>query len=191
MNKLKFCFLDMDGVLVDFVGGVCAAHNRETPYLSPNSYGIFEMETVWGISTDEFWTPTQFDGFWSNLDKTPEADNLVELACSKFGTENVCILTSPSDDYRCIPEKQEWIAKHYPKLQRQMLFGSAKRFLAGPDRLMIDDRDKNIENFRKAGGIGITMPRLWNCEWALSNSSFDAVQEALDYVTVQSELKNG
>lgn len=168
MANTTLCFLDMDGVLADFEGGICASLGRKSPYLDAASYGTFDMEKLWNISAEEFWRGTQRNGFWRDLEKTPEADAIVELACSTFGVDNVCILTAPSRDSRCIPEKSQWIAKHYPHLRNNMLFGSAKRFLAGPNRLLLDDRDANIENFYQAGGWGITVPRLWNNKYQIA-----------------------
>lgn len=169
MTKLKYCFLDMDGVIADFVKGVCAAHGKETPYTKPESFGIFDMEKLWGISSQEFWKTTEYSGFWRNLEKYEDADELVSFLCSVFGTENICILTSPSESPFCIPEKKAWIGEHFPQFKKQILFGSAKHFLAGPDRVLIDDRDKNIETFINAGGVGWTYSRLWNCLWPFSD----------------------
>lgn len=162
----ELCFLDMDGVLADFVSGIHLAHNRPNIYETDpqRSAGVFDIETLWGISTEEFWAPSCVDGFWRNLHKMPEADQIVQLVTSTFGTNNVAILTFPSDDARCVPEKKEWISHYYPDLLPNMLFGSAKKFLAGPSRYLLDDRDKNIESFRSYGGTGILVPRPWNSD---------------------------
>ena len=46
-----YCFLDMDGVLADFVDGVCQAHDRAFPYDDPSNYGHFDIEPLWGMSS--------------------------------------------------------------------------------------------------------------------------------------------
>lgn len=162
----------MDGVIADFVTGVCLAHNRPSPYLDIKSRGIFDMEKLWGISIEEFWKPTRFEGFWKNLPKTEDADEIVEMVLNKFG-KNVSILTAPSEDPNCLSEKKIWMQKHFPDLASKMIFCSAnrKQLLAGPKRFLVDDRDKNIEEFEKAGGTGLTVPRLWNHLHRLSDSS--------------------
>jgi 5'(3')-deoxyribonucleotidase len=137
------------------------------------------MERLWNISVEDFWKPTNVDGFWSNLPKMAGADELVEWVCEKFTPDNVCILTSPSSDMRCIPEKREWMAKNYPHLAQNMLFGSAKRFLAGDGRVLIDDRDKNIDSFNKAGGRGVVYPQLWNCMWTYEGAPISFVKDML------------
>ncbi len=156
------CFLDMDGVIADFVGSTCKAHGLESPYGHVNCLGIFDMEKCWGMTVEKFWEPLATYEFWADMAKTPEADELVELLIGKFGEKQVCILTHPSAYDGCISAKKAWIDKHYPMLSGQMLFGSAKQYLAGPDRYLVDDWDKNIKAFKDAGGYGITVPRLWN-----------------------------
>lgn len=158
------CFIDMDGVLANFVGAACRVHNRPWPYDDPKNLGRFEIEPAWGISPREFWKPIDAAGigFWENLEKTEFADRLIRFATSIYGLDNLCILTSPSDDPACVPGKRAWMRMNYPLLSKNMLFGSAKQFLAGPDRVLIDDRDKNLEDFQMYGGFGVLVPQPWN-----------------------------
>ena len=158
------CFLDMDGVLDDFNAGVHKLHGRSNLYDNPKFLKLLDIEVVWVIKQEEFWAPIQSTpGFWYSLPKTPEADQIVDLVVRNFGVENVCVLSSPAiGDPNCIPEKRAWINKYYPQFSKQMLFGGCKQFLAGPGRVLVDDRDKNIEEFAAAGGWGVTVPRPWN-----------------------------
>jgi 5'(3')-deoxyribonucleotidase len=154
----------MDGVLADFMGACCSAHNRPDPYLLDSSKGIWETEKVWGISEREFWKPIDAlgIGFWDGILKTPEADRIVNLVVDAFGEDNIAILTAPSTDPGCVPGKMAWIKRHYPQFKKRIIFGHAKEFLSAPYRVLIDDRDKNVENFRAAGGLAILVPRPWN-----------------------------
>lgn len=158
----KLCFLDMDGVIADFVGSCCTAHGLETPYGKQNNLGIFEIENCWGMTEEKFWEPLATFDFWAKMDKTPEADELVAYLTRVFGEENICILTNPSPYDGCIGAKKAWVAENYPQFAKQMLFGSAKKYLAGRERYLVDDRDKNLEAFSEAGGTAICVPRLWN-----------------------------
>ena len=93
----EFAFIDMDGVIADFVSGVCVAHGRSSPYENtPGALGNFEMHEIWGISTNAFWKPCDGERFWDDLGKTPEAEEIVRVVCGVFGTNNCAILTSPS-----------------------------------------------------------------------------------------------
>lgn len=159
-------FLDMDGILADFVTGVSQAHGRPNPYLSdPGALGVWDMEKIWGMSATDLWSPTNNFNFWAGLQKMPDADEIFALACEKVGEENIAILTAPSLSGACFTGKRAWIEKNYPSLARKIIFASAKGFLAGPGKWLIDDRDKNIEEFEAAGGRGILQPRLWNSRW--------------------------
>jgi 5'(3')-deoxyribonucleotidase len=170
------CLLDMDGVVADFVGGVCAAHNRPSPYDDPSSYGVFDMDKLWGMTSREFWKPCDGESFWDDLQKTPDADDIVSSVVNNFGLENIAILTAPSMSPYCVPGKRRWMKRHYPFLAKNMIFTSAKKFLAGPDRVLIDDRNENIESFRAAGGHGILLPRLWNRLYRMWDFSLDHVE---------------
>lgn len=173
---MKQCFVDMDGVIADFVSAISRAHNRPSPYTDPRtlgiSLGLFDMEKIWGITAKEFWVPSNSHEFWATIEKTPDADAIINLAESQFGSENVAILTAPSQAEGCISGKREWIKHHYPQFKQRIIFASAKEFLAGPDKFLIDDRDKNIDAFRGAGGTGILVSRLWNQCHNLSDNSF-------------------
>jgi len=179
------CFLDMDGVLADFLGGCCRAHNRPSPYTDPKSFGIFELETLFGISGSKFWEPCNGASFWDDLDKMPDADDIVRLATSVFGVQNIAILTAPSMSSYCVPGKRRWIKRQFPQFSDQMIFTGAKRFLAGPDRVLIDDRSRNIEDFRQAGGTAITVPRLWNDFHLFAGCVTGVLSAALAHITAE------
>ena len=175
-------FCDMDGVLADFVGGVCAAHGKESPYGDSSSYGVFDMEKLWGMTVKEFWTPTRGMRFWASLEKTHEADWLVDYCAKWVGVSNIAILTDPSNDPGCILGKKAWIKKYYPQLVSNMIFTSAKDFLAAPNHLLIDDRDRNIEEFRAAGGMTIRVPRFWNSDWDSADMTWKIVEHKLGMI---------
>lgn len=156
----KCVFLDMDGVLVDFNKGIHAVHNRQDIYQTnfEMAKGKFHLAPLWGISKKEFWEPTLTPGFWESLDKTPEADDIVK----HFQHSEVCILTTPSVDKNCVPEKRNWMRNHYPHLAKNMIFTDVKKFLAGPGRCLLDDKDENVNEFDSNGGFGLILPRPWN-----------------------------
>lgn len=160
-------FCDMDGVLVDFVGGACKIHNRSC-YDQPSHFGEWNLEKIWGITTEEFWQPTNNYDFWFNLEKTPEADEIVELAIDSVGVKNVAILTSPSLDRSCVPAKRAWMERYYPQLAKTMIFSWGKGMIGGPQRILIDDRDRNINDWEAAGGFGVLVPRPWNVDYRLA-----------------------
>jgi 5'(3')-deoxyribonucleotidase len=179
------CYLDMDGVLADFIGGACKAHGRPYPYENESALGIWDTEKLWGISAAEFWQPIDaYDKFWDTLDKTAEADILVDMVTGLFGRDNVAVLTAPSMDPTCVPGKRRWMQRHYPWLSKKMIFASheGKQFMAGKDTLLIDDKDSNVVEFREAGGSAILMPRHWNVRWMQAEVCLAHVQEQLNVI---------
>lgn len=120
--------------------------------LSPD--GTFTAESFWSEITQEFWATVPLaDGLWFLLNR-----------CEKLvGKENVCVLSSPTSDPACAAGKMIWIHNNLPQwLHRQFLIGPCKHFCATPDALLIDDSDKNVDQFRKHGGQAILVPRPWN-----------------------------
>lgn len=153
--------VDMDGVLACFVTGMCRAHGRPNPFEDGTHGGRYFIDEIWGMEPAEFWEPAD-EAFWAGLDPTPEAHELVALLEAEFGIESLCLLSSPSANLGCIPGKLRWIDKHFPQFSRRFLFGTQKQFCAGPDHLLIDDWEHNVESFRAAGGHAVLFPRPWN-----------------------------
>lgn len=173
------CFVDMDGVLAEFLGGASFRHDRDLPYDRPEAMGVWETEVLWGITEEQFWAPMRDAEFWATLEKTPEADRIVKLAEREFGEENVAILSAEGPGFS-IQGKKEWIKRNYPQFEKRLIFAHAKEFLASPSRWLIDDRDKNIDAFNEAGGHGILVPRLWNRAWIWSDVSLIEVERYME-----------
>lgn len=159
--------LDMDGVLADFNAGIHLAHGKPIPQIGSGPQK-WDLEKTWGITLQEFWAPSNNIEFWAGLPMTPEADLIVDTLEAKVGAKNVALLTNPSLFDGCIGAKRQWVKEYYPELAEQMIFTSAKSFLATPDTVLVDDSDKNIANFAAAGGKTLLVPRLWNRDWALT-----------------------
>lgn len=154
LNKI---FIDMDGVLADFVGGAALFHKKDRW-----SVVTSDITECWNMPKEDFWKPLGYD-FWVNLPKTEEADYIIGLCEEELPSENIAILTSPCKTNGCSDGKREWINKHFPKYKKRILMGSAKHFCASPDALLIDDSDDKIAKFVNAGGEGFLYPRPWNC----------------------------
>jgi 5'(3')-deoxyribonucleotidase len=159
-------FLDMDGVLVDFVSGACAAHGMPNPYkVDPiKSRGEWGIEALLGVSPAMFWKPLGFE-FWANLDWMPDGREILKQVEFFVDIENICILTSPCDTPGCIDGKREWIKNNIPEYRKQILVGAAKQFVAGPGKVLIDDYQNNTDKFIDHGGEAVLIPRIWNSSW--------------------------
>jgi len=159
------CFLDMDGVIVDLA---TALHKR---YNLPFSYhdSSYPYESGWwdiwppkslGMSPLEAWNDLDED-FWVNVGWTKDGPDILVYLESIFGPENICLLSAPTLSHS-VSGKFKWIEKNLPQYLKRFLIGPAKRFCAYEDAVLIDDRDKNVEEFIDAGGQAILVPRPWN-----------------------------
>lgn len=178
------CLLDMDGVLFDFMSALCVAHNRPSPYENEANFGVWDTEKLWGITVEQFWEPIQKDSlaFWEGIPLTPEAKQIVEFMEEKFGRDNIAILTAPSDDPGAVPGKRISMRRHFPQFEKKMIFGSAKQFLSAPYRFLVDDRDKNCDEFEAAGGHSIQVPRPWNRMHKYREHVLPAIQAQYDVI---------
>jgi 5'(3')-deoxyribonucleotidase len=144
---MKTIYLDMDGVVADF-----------------NSYAKKVLNT---LETHHNWPKEHWLKIGSNprlyrdLDKTPEADELVTF-CQNTCRENnwnLFFLTAvPKDDDMpwAYYDKIQWVLKYYPDIP--VFFGPHsndkwKHCQIGD--ILIDDRPSNCEEWKKAGGEAI------------------------------------
>lgn len=166
------CFLDMDGVLADFVTGACNHYGIEYPYAEHTNEGIWDFVELAGIDASKFWGSLDRD-FWTNLPKMPDADEILETVVNFFELPNVAILTSPPGSKRdeCIIGKHAWMRKYYPALERRLIPTSLKEFCAHSKSVLIDDYDNNIAKFASNSGHVVLVPRPWNSHYAMKNES--------------------
>lgn len=151
------CFLDMDGVLVDFTRGAMDLHGRQVP---PGQL-TWNLEKALGFERpQDFWDPLGQD-FWAGLPWTSEGRYLLTQVENLFG-DRVVLLTSPCLTPGCAQGKLDWVRREIPHLARRVLVGPAKHLVAGPGKVLLDDHDPNVESFRSEGGHGVLVPRPWN-----------------------------
>lgn len=136
-------YVDMDGVLCDFEGG-------------------FE-KLVGGPITSEtkkqFWktlkgmTEEEHVNYWANLDWTSQGKQL----WSSVANFSPTILSSPGTSMRQIVEagKRKWINKHLNPQPSSVIFETSKEKYADKSSILIDDREKVLNPWLAAGGIGI------------------------------------
>jgi len=133
-----YIFFDLDGVLADF-----DRHAREQ-----NKY-TEDGKVKWGELDHQWWaTMPAFFGakkFYS--------------AVRKLG--KVKFLTAPVLGADCFSGKAEWVQKFASRRGKYALMdliicpAKDKYFLASPNHILVDDREKNIKEWVAAGGIGV------------------------------------
>ena len=158
--------LDMDGCLVDFLGGAKAFHKKEYkghPF-NPDTQTeqtSWNIEPVWKMPAPKIWDPLGYE-FWFNLKPLPWFEEIVSLLEARVGEKHICLLTSPIKTHGAIDGKMDWIRKYLPQYRRRFLVGPAKEFCASPRHALVDDHNVNIENFKDAGGHTFLFPAPWN-----------------------------
>ena len=150
---IKTIYLDMDQVLTDFNKVICEKFGLPYP---PQIYNFFEpiRDVVNEICTIDF---------WQNLPWMYDGRDILQVVEERFDT--IYIVTSTMPNLGSFTGKMMWIQNHLPAYSNYTIhipFGVPKSLLAKPDTLLIDDRDKNVEEFVKAGGYGILVNRPWN-----------------------------
>lgn len=157
MVLVEVVYLDLDGVLANFCGGV--ARDAGVP---EESLDCWELWTKLNMTEIEFWDwlnsrPAQW---WADLEPYPWAMDLYGFFL-ELGP--VCFATSPSKSAASYAGKYQWLCDHFgAKAAGHSLMGHAKHWLAAPNRVLIDDADKNVDAFREYGGRAVLFPRPWN-----------------------------
>lgn len=171
----KQIFVDLDGVLVDFVVGAEAFYGKKHNH--PEDWG-FHYEEDWGMSPEEFWTGLDVN-FWTNLPWTTDA----ELILALVEPYDPVILTAPPLSGGGLVGKVAWIRKNLPAYfkDKRYLIGSGKQYAAHPAALLIDDKEENAEQFTEAGGTGILWPQPWNSNRHLIDTRIEWLQQQLLY----------
>jgi hypothetical protein len=133
-------YCDMDGVLVDFDRGYQELTGITTQQADANG-------------TEAFWAPLSKAGakFWITLDWMSDGKQLWDYI-KKY---NPILLSAPSREESSKLGKRVWVKRELPGVKLILKYASQKQEYASPTSILIDDRQKNIDQWEAAGGIGI------------------------------------
>ena len=151
-------FFDLDGVLAHFVRGALKKHGREDVPVVSVPWGI---EAHLGIAPEVFWSALDRE-FVETLEPYADGLELFKAAETVVGSDNIGILSSPWDTPGCFEGKRAWVAKHLPGYEKRFFTGAAKEMFAGPGKMLVDDRNENVDRFRSKHGCAVLVPRPWN-----------------------------
>jgi hypothetical protein len=135
-------YSDMDGVLVDF-------NERFKRF----SKGIPPTEYEQKFGKDKFWELVDGIGvrFWVGMDWMSDGRQLWDYIKSY----NPTLLSSPSRSDHSRLGKRIWRKRNLPSTKLVLAQAIKKQNYANPNSILIDDRASNIDQWIKAGGIGI------------------------------------
>jgi len=148
-------FVDLDGVLVDFIEGANEVTKLNGYENSWERLAKSDIKTAWKIINE------LGSNFWANLDWTKDGKDLWKniekynpyiLSAYPYSIEN------PKIKNDAILGKKEWIRKNLGKnIENRSIICSRKEkvIFAGKNNILIDDLDKNIKEWERSGGTGI------------------------------------
>jgi 5'(3')-deoxyribonucleotidase len=169
-------FFDMDGVLADFEAGIendealkalqaelATLTDKSPEQLKPLLQGkqtdptMAKIKKIINDIKSQQMRIAKKENFFSNLALMLGAEELVNYAIEKVGSENVYILTAPIEgSATCEPEKRDWIKTNFPSVNiGNFICNASKADHAASNHVLIDDNRKYIDPWVAAGGIGI------------------------------------
>ena len=175
MDGKPTVYLDMDGVLADFFGGVEKMYGVEHwKQLTNDKTKDLKKEVIDRITGTDF---------FATLPKFQSADALIDMV-KKFTGGKFSINTSPlrGDNENSGKYKKVWISNNIDTPDEIVVTGRKESYAkdkgTGTPNILIDDRPVNIQRWQDAGGYGIL--------YQANRDSLDKVQKGLDgYAKVQ------
>ncbi len=132
-------YCDLDGVLADF--------NRAFKEITGRDPDDVSKKTLWK-------TVLETPNYWLNLKLMPDAKKLIRFLKKHPFT----ILTGiPQLGHtKAVTEKRQWVTKHLgADIPVICCYSADKKHLCKPNDILIDDFDRNIQEWETAGGITI------------------------------------
>ena len=170
-------FCDMDDVLFDFNKQAFKALGLDYSY-DPPALNNWHWHKYFGIPWNDMDSVCSVE-FWATMDWMPDGRAILEIIEGKF--DAVWLLTAPMPNPGAWTGKQLLIRQHLPQYQERVIMTRGpKSLLSGPDRILIDDNDNNVGQWREAGGVGILVPRPWNCLRNCANRVASAIVHQLE-----------
>ena len=191
---IKTVYLDMDGVLVNFLGGLHKALDVPYSYENyPYEKGKWDMLTdipigKWDeeLGHDEHYTFEQCNDccdmvFWVDLNWMHDGHEILRAILDEFNTSLIYLLTTPMPNLESASGKMMWVNDNLPVyLKRTIITQAPKHLLARPDTVLFDDKDENVNKFRKAGGQAILINRPWNAGHGRANNTVEDFKNELE-----------
>lgn len=153
MKTRPIIFLDMDGVVVDFLGGLCKCFHRD---LTSMPTGIYDLPTLLNLPWEKIDGEVDCYEFWYGLRPMPHAKEILELLRT---VGDVVILSSPwpqsTTSHRA---KLDWCNDKLGVPYSDVILTPHKHLLAAPGRVLVDDCLANCTTWSELGGHAIHMP---------------------------------
>lgn len=167
-------YLDLDGVIINWVEGVCDWF--KIPYEPEKVTHCDSLQELTNTPSKEFWEKIKTPDFWENLKPYQHSNSFIKQL-QQLGT--VILMSSPA--YGCAGYRQNWIQKYLPDLfyKGHYILTPTKWACAHSGTILIDDNDKNCQEFSKFGYI-IMYPQPWNIHRKLFSN--DEIREKNNHI---------
>lgn len=164
-SKLKYnrIFIDIDGVLADFMFDFLKIYNKEngTSYKTEDVQD-WKMSNV--LKDGERFQDFLTENFWLNMTLYDWSKEMVASIYSK--NKNVAFLTNIGKGLeKGLEQRRIWINKSFPMIKSagdRLIQAYNKDLVVTRGDLLIDDNEKNIFNAGKTGCSVITLAQPWN-----------------------------
>lgn len=156
-------YLDMDGVLVDYIHPLLTVFNMtKEELLARWRPGVYEVSKALGMDYDKVWSTVKGldESFWVNMPEYPWTRELWKK-CNGLGETR--ILSAPLNCGASASGKIKWL---HAFTGDENFYGYHltyyKEDCARWNHLLIDDKEENCDKFIAAGGRAILFPAYWN-----------------------------
>lgn len=163
MKKYKRIFLDVDGVLADFVTRLLKNYNMEND--TDFKYDDVIDWNFKGIISDNDTYKNYVDAkFWLMLEPFFWAEDLVRAAHST-GAQIAFLTYLGSEPGLGWQQRKQWLEKNFPYIDNvgdRLINTRSKNLVVTKGDLLIDDSEFNVTAALKSGADVITLAQPWN-----------------------------
>ncbi|MBP3195035.1 MAG: hypothetical protein J6M05_05160 [Cardiobacteriaceae bacterium] len=152
MQKVEKIYIDLDGVLADFDGGVLKFCGYKLPDYNLPREKVFN-EKLWQDLS-------QVPNFYRKLELILGAKELFNFAVEKFGNKVEILSAIPRPEKNILNATEDKIAwcREYlsADIKVNLCYREEKQaFCLGKEYFLIDDLKRNIQEWENSGGTGI------------------------------------
>jgi hypothetical protein len=130
----------------------CVTLKNVLKNLTPKNYQLLNIKTKYG--KEKFWDLIDVENkvkFWVGIKWMPDGKQLWEYIL-KY---TPILLSAPSRNPASRLGKRLWVKNNLPGVKLVLASAEKKQNYSGRDKILIDDRPDNVEQWRSQGGIGI------------------------------------
>lgn len=193
---MKTVYLDMDGVIADFLYQLLWEHNREdliTRYEEGTFPNDWDLEGELGTEEQLYSVVRKLGrSFWINIPPYPWMTKLLNCVNNfcKIHKANWYICTTPYYQSDCYKGKVDWLHANLGQQFSNIIMIRDKYLLANKNSFLIDDSEKNYDNFIKNGGNAFLFPQQWNRAREQKSDTFNILNHCLSSFLYQEKPVN-